>query len=414
MYQDKNFQVVFLWRQNDWGLYYRRNEAWFHELSQRCNVSRSLHVEQITLASLIKLFFAWINAQDPKIKKSYYINLKKSIAIFPLKIDKNKDIFIFGVVAILKRDIPILRNINQWFLNIQGKIINRHFKKSEHPVVLFIYPPANYISNMIKEIQHELLIADLVDDTIARNQFSQTTQREYLDIYKDLLPRCDIIFSTSPAEGSIFPEITSKDIIYLPNGVDSYTSYTKATNSYKPSSPKTVGYIGGINQECDTELFEYQLNHFTNIEFIIIGFIANHEGIKEKFNNLTKIYKNLKFLGQRHYSEIPYFLSSFDVLINIKKDDYTTQGGESIKIYQYLATGKPIVSTPVPPAEDFSQLIYVALDKEEFAQYLNNALKEDDSILQQRRIQAAKENSWSKRVDIVNNTIQETLLNKSV
>ena len=112
-------------------------------------------------------------------------------------------------------------------------------------------------------------------------------------------------------------------------------------------------------------------------------------------------YANFHFLGEKNYKDVPLFTEKLDVLISFKKNDFTTAGGDSQKIYEYLATGKPIVTTPVPPAPRYKDVIYVAHDKVEFAEYLGKALEEDDPEKRTRRMEIARENSWEKRADVI-------------
>ena len=101
--------------------------------------------------------------------------------------------------------------------------------------------------------------------------------------------------------------------------------------------------------------------------------------------------------------------SSIWLLISIKKNDYTTAGGDSQKIYEYMATGKPIVTTSVPPAAAFSDVLYIADDKAEFAALLRKALDEDDQDKRIKRTQIADENSWARRVDCILNKVRELI-----
>jgi hypothetical protein len=78
-----------------------------------------------------------------------------------------------------------------------------------------------------------------------------------------------------------------------------------------------------------------------------------------------------------------------------------------MKIYQYLATGKPIVTTPVSPADRFDNVMYVASDKFEFVKYLKLASEENDPEMRRKRINMALENTWSKRADIILNRVSK-------
>ena len=82
-----------------------------------------------------------------------------------------------------------------------------------------------------------------------------------------------------------------------------------------------------------------------------------------------------------------------------------TLASNPIKIYEYLAAGKPVVSTALPEVcENASGLVYIAKDEGDFIRKVEEAVKEAESPnkeLIMRRIKFAKENSWEKRIEII-------------
>jgi len=78
-------------------------------------------------------------------------------------------------------------------------------------------------------------------------------------------------------------------------------------------------------------------------------------------------------------------------------------------MYEYLATGKPIVSTDLPEARQFNEVIYIAKDKEDFVKKIDLALCENNEDLVKKRIQIASENSWDKRIDEILEIISKFL-----
>ncbi|MGD8708895.1 MAG: hypothetical protein PVF40_00795, partial [Ectothiorhodospiraceae bacterium] len=79
--------------------------------------------------------------------------------------------------------------------------------------------------------------------------------------------------------------------------------------------------------------------------------------------------------------------------------DHRTRGNDSIKLYQYLATGKPVVSTSMSPADRMRDVLYVSDSPERFHGLLALALVENDGALRGRRRQIAAENAWERRVE---------------
>jgi len=68
------------------------------------------------------------------------------------------------------------------------------------------------------------------------------------------------------------------------------------------------------------------------------------------------------------------------------------------KIYDYLASGKPIVTTPVAGAERFADLVEIASTPMQFICAVDRALAEGD-LDREARLQAASANSWDERVE---------------
>ena len=74
--------------------------------------------------------------------------------------------------------------------------------------------------------------------------------------------------------------------------------------------------------------------------------------------------------------------------------------GSSMKIYQYLASGKPIVSYPVADAECFSDVIYLANDRNEYIELVGRSLNEslDDPKVALRK-EYARQNDWGIKIE---------------
>lgn len=65
-----------------------------------------------------------------------------------------------------------------------------------------------------------------------------------------------------------------------------------------------------------------------------------------------------------------------------------------MKMYDYLAMGKPIVTTPIPPATSVSKYIYIANDKYNFVEKLKIATLENNEMIVQKRKEYIRNNSW--------------------
>lgn len=398
--KDIKYSFITLWNLNDWGMYNRRNEAILWELSRRDIVESVLHIEHISLKGLIYKIKQWLGSKDKTFRLIYWNHIKKGFSLKPVLIKNEKKYYIYSVVNCYSGNISIFKKLSDFIRALQYRAINKHFVHSKKKVVLIVYPPSSYLSYAINAIKHDLLIADFVDDVLERTD-DLARKKEVKNNYKSILPKCKWIFSTSPDMDHKYRELAKQKIDFLPNGVDINLYNVETEPDLISNKSKVVGYVGSLNRTIDEDLLEYVMSAHPRVKFAIIG---HAEGKKSKdiVNRLSENCHNFHFLGKRHFRELPKYIKKCDVLINFKKNDYTTAGGDSQKIYEYLATGKPVVTTPVPPADRFADLMYVASNKYQFAEYLKKALEEDNNIeLMKKRIKAASENSWSKRVDVI-------------
>lgn len=407
MEKDQKINFITLWKLNDWGMYNRRNEALLHELSRRDVVESVLHVEHISLRGLIYRIKQRITTKDKSIRRVYGSHIKKGFSLKPIQANDGKKYYIYSVVNCYSGALSIFKRLSEIIKTIQYRAINKHFIKSKKNVVLVAYPPSKHLHHAIKSIKHNILIADFVDDVLERTD-DPVRKKQIEDNYKRILPKCKWIFSTSPEMNHKYGEYAEKKIDFLPNGAD-INNYAVNVHNKLPNKigRKIAGYVGMINKTMDVNLLEYTVSYYPKVDFVLIG-CALSEQLRD-INRMIGQYNNLYFLGEKSFNDIPSYIEQFNVLINIKKNDYTTAGGDSQKVYEYLATGKPVVTTPVPPANRFADLMYVAYDKYQFVEYLNRALEENNSGLRERRVKTALDNSWAKRADVILTKISKLL-----
>ena len=156
-----------------------------------------------------------------------------------------------------------------------------------------------------------------------------------------------------------------------------------------------MGFIGSgtIKGKIDLQLLNYLADKYPEINFVFIGLFDESIIDFRGYPNLINLgYKPLQLLSSyiKHFDVgiIPYCLNRFG------------QSAYPVKIMEYLALGKPVVSTFLPSLDDLAQrrIIYTAESTEEFAKNIKIALKEKDENLKKARIGEAKKNDWKVRI----------------
>ena len=112
-----------------------------------------------------------------------------------------------------------------------------------------------------------------------------------------------------------------------------------------------------------------------------------------------KQYKNIVFHGLVPQPELPAYLAQMDVCLNVFRAGALSKDVSPLKFYEYLATGKPVVSTREPlQVEDFRDVVYIAHDADEFLALCDEAAREDAPEKVEKRLAYGEQCSWTERV----------------
>ncbi|WP_224488212.1 glycosyltransferase family protein [Robertkochia flava] len=128
-----------------------------------------------------------------------------------------------------------------------------------------------------------------------------------------------------------------------------------------------IGFGGKLSYLINTNLINTITKDHPDKSFVFVGQILD----KEVYNQIEK-RPNVHFLGDKHYSIYPQYVSGFDICVipyNIKEKQH---GGDSIKAYEYLMTGKKVVGTRGNGLEDLGEYIYLADSNKEFTEHLRD------------------------------------------
>ncbi len=205
-------------------------------------------------------------------------------------------------------------------------------------------------------------IFDAIDNWLEHPQMKKD---KYLlfDNYEYIDNEADVIISVSKNNFNLFPKIDFK--FEIPNGVDLDFFNIKSYKAKRNNQNVVYGYIGKIQERFDFDLLERCLQHFQEDSFKIYGpFLDNQSKIRAKL--LNSKYPNVYFEGEVKYDNLPNILNSIDIAILPHQLNEFTKSMSPLKLYEYLAAGKQIVTTDVNGELNLSKYIYVAKDSKDF------------------------------------------------
>jgi teichuronic acid biosynthesis glycosyltransferase TuaH len=256
-----------------------------------------------------------------------------------------------------------------------ASITQRVFETLElrRPVVLLHHP---FGIGLLNRLEYGALLFDIVDNFIALDHF-KSIHLQLERHYRVIDARAERIFSVTPAAGAYLFGCSEK-VSVLPNGVSPAFIRSAAVRhdlgQLKELSRPVVGYVGSLSSHFDANLLGDVAVALSDHTFVIVGAISSSKDFQR-----LKSLSNVKFVGAVPYPAVPAVLRDFDVCIAPYVFGHElAQGGESIKLYEYVAANKPVVTTPVPGAERFEGFIRVALDAKTFAAAIRSYTVEGD------------------------------------
>jgi len=167
--------------------------------------------------------------------------------------------------------------------------------------------------------------------------------------------------------------------------------YLSILNRNKP----IIGYYGTIAKWFDFELLIYLAEKRKDYEFVLIGLIGDNSVYDYDFSYL----KNLTFHKPVKYQDLPAYAHTFNISMIPFRNYSVTQATSPIKLFEYMAICKPIVSTDLAECKKYKSVL-IANSYEEFAEQIDYGLKlkNDDTYFDVMK-KEAKENSWDNRAD---------------
>ena len=123
---------------------------------------------------------------------------------------------------------------------------------------------------------------------------------------------------------------------------------------------------------------------------------------------------NTHFLPPVAYHELPSYTAGFDVcVLPWETEQSFTSYGSAIKVREYLATGKPVVISPLPEYEPMRDVLRIARTRDDFIRLVEEALFDNDPAAAARRQAAVASGTWDARAEWVSKLIESVLAKKS-
>ncbi|GAA4828604.1 hypothetical protein GCM10023310_01830 [Paenibacillus vulneris] len=174
----------------------------------------------------------------------------------------------------------------------------------------------------------------------------------------------------------------------------------KLAGEFENLEGPVIGYYGAISEWFDIRLIENLAKRNKNWTFVLVGDTFGCD------TSTAENIENIIFTGEKPYKDLPKYLYGFDVCIIPFLINELTMSTNPVKVYEYLAAGKPVVSTKLPELEIIGEeLVHLANSCDEFERKIRECLNGRKQDIEKRK-QFAKENTWLARYKDFKNIVE--------
>jgi glycosyltransferase involved in cell wall biosynthesis len=318
-----------------------------------------------------------------------------------------------GIIVVSPPVLPFYssragRAINRRLLVAQIKLLMIAFE-FRRPVLWVAIPTAR---EMVNRLDESALIYQVSDKYDANRMDHATAKTVIAKMHEDLLARADLVYYSGrklfDEEIISHPEITGKAKL-LEQAVD-FDHFQSAT-SRSWNAPEDIasiprprlGYFGAIESWLlDQELIRYVSRERPDWHWVLMGLKAARLEIED--------LPNVHYLGSKPYSEMPRYASQFQacVLPWVTDNEFVSYGS-AIKVREYLATGKPVVITPLYEYEPLDGILRISRGYDDFIAKVEDALTQDSDAKREARQRAVRHSTWDARAEQVSRDIAALL-----
>ena len=219
------------------------------------------------------------------------------------------------------------------------RLLDVHIAAVRGVLIAWYYTPM--MLPFSRHLEADLTVFDAMDE-LSKFKFAPV---KLLELEQELIDSADIVFTG----GSSLYEAKKdrhSNVHCFPSSVDRVHFLKARAHQFDPADqedlPKPrLGFYGVIDERFDTELLDEVATLRPDWSFVMVGPI-----VKISEDDLPK-RPNIHYLGGKTYDQLPAYLSGWDVALMPFAMNESTQFISPTKTPEYLAGGKPVVSTPI-------------------------------------------------------------------
>lgn len=272
-----------------------------------------------------------------------------------------------------------------------------HKLVGERPVVV-AYPPTRTTLDLIPHLDPRLVLYDCADDY----EHFPGAPEDIAATERELLARADLVSCTS---GPLLEKARRVRPDAFPSGPAVDYQRFAALQKHPPAVPaRTVCFFGQLGRK--------------RLDFDVLRAVAGAGFRVRLIGDAGHVDRgflegpNVEYRGEVSHGRLPAALAGVDAFVLPYRAGGLTRAISPAKTYECLATGRPVVASPLPALKDLSDHVYLANDPESFVRTLRSLRYTETAEKVRDRTRLARENSWEARFGELEGVILRALEDK--
>jgi hypothetical protein len=281
-------------------------------------------------------------------------------------------------------DRPAVQAFNRWSLARSIQAALRSLGASRPPVLVTGSPPSAPLVGCLGEVAS---VYFCMDDF---SHLAGVSHGMLEPLEQQLLASVDVVVTTAQSLTRSKVPATG-DVRYLPQGVnfDHFARPRPEPEDLRGLPRPLLGFAGALSTCCDLRLIRSIAEQHPGGSVVLVGPVTGpRDGLD---------LPNIHVLGARPYRELPAYVQHFDVGLIPYLINEWTRAVDPLKLLEYLAAGVPVVSTAIPEAYKYDEVVRIGEDPARFLTSIREALADSGLQARTRGQEVARQNTWSER-----------------
>lgn len=262
-----------------------------------------------------------------------------------------------------------------------------------------------YINNGYKVIYE--YIDDLSPELIGTKELPKNLIDKYnyaMNNTKDIF----VVVTADELKKDVVQKRGREKLIFACNGVD-YDFFKQIDDTFEFNeqyrkilslNQPIIGYYGALASWFDYELVKYIAKERPNYQIVLIGIKYDDSFEKAELNS----YSNIHFIGSIDYKILKNYAYQFNVCMIPFIINDITKATSPLKLFEYMALGKPIITTPMKECIKYES-VFIASDYDEFIKIIDELINVENKNYYKILDYEARQNSWKEKAKIIVNYI---------